>query len=340
MMRSEVERAAARGGGACWRATFLMFASFWWPLAAGCGRVGYELETSVVADGGTAIVALDSSPQAPPQDPNDGSSSRETGVVNPPPGDGAAPAQPADAPTMSQADAPGSPSVEDMATASQDAGMGTGLVAHWAFDEGKGTSVSDVSGTGNHGTTANGTGWAAGVIGGAGSFDGIDDGVFVSASPSLSMTGALSISAWVQLRAASSSMQIMISRNFVADARGYTLRINSSPAQTAEFVISSDCTLVFSVTSAAPIPIGEWVHLVGVFEPSVALHLYRNGTLDSTVAAGVPASQCDNKQSLALGRRIPGSGVVNPLNGLLDEVRVYDRVLTATEVAQLHRLGK
>ncbi len=73
-----------------------------------------------------------------------------------------------------------------------------GLVAAYSFDAGSGTTVADVSGTGNTGTISGATWTSAGRYGGALIFDGVNDMVSVAGSPSLQLTTAMTVEAWVR----------------------------------------------------------------------------------------------------------------------------------------------
>src|SRR6185437_3495139 len=73
----------------------------------------------------------------------------------------------------------------------------TGLVAAYSFDEGSGSTVADASGNGNNGTVTNGS-WTTGVHGDALSFNGSSTIVNVPDSPSLDLSNAMTLEAWVQ----------------------------------------------------------------------------------------------------------------------------------------------
>lgn len=80
----------------------------------------------------------------------------------------------------------------------------TGLVGHWKFDEGSGTTAADSSGNNNTGTLINGPTWTLapsnggdGKIGGAVSFDGITQYVNSGSNTILDNLPALSFSAWI-----------------------------------------------------------------------------------------------------------------------------------------------
>lgn len=84
-----------------------------------------------------------------------------------------------------------------LTTGYADAQLQNGLVGFWSFDEGSGTIASDSSGNDNTATLTNGPIWTSGEIGGALSFDGIDD--YVSFASQAQST--MSISAWVYAQA-------------------------------------------------------------------------------------------------------------------------------------------
>ena len=72
----------------------------------------------------------------------------------------------------------------------------TGLVAAYAFDEGTGSTVTDLSGNGNTGTLANTT-WSSGKYGSALAFNGTTSQVTIPDAASLHLTTAMTLEAWV-----------------------------------------------------------------------------------------------------------------------------------------------
>ena len=74
------------------------------------------------------------------------------------------------------------------------------LVGHWAFDEGSGTIAQDGSGKGHDGTLLGDPQWVPGMVGsGALSFDGSDGLVEAGHDASLSLTDALTVTAWISV---------------------------------------------------------------------------------------------------------------------------------------------
>lgn len=73
----------------------------------------------------------------------------------------------------------------------------TGLVGHWKFDEGAGTTANDSSGNNNTGTLSGAVWTIQGRFGQALVFDGINDWVTINDAPSLDLTTGMTIEAWV-----------------------------------------------------------------------------------------------------------------------------------------------
>ncbi len=142
-----------------------------------------------------------------------------------------------------------------------------GLVSYWKLDDGQGKLVTDSSANGNHGVLLGNPRWIAGKSGGALNFagEGSKDAVQVRHSPSLDLTGPMTITAWVWPET-KTGVQTILSRNLGAAPRGYTLRINwKEEGGRVEFLISSDGKKEESVTASTPIPTGNWSHWAGVF---------------------------------------------------------------------------
>jgi hypothetical protein len=73
-----------------------------------------------------------------------------------------------------------------------------------------------------------------------------------------------------------------------------------------------------------------WYHVAGVYNATArTLDIYVNGVLDNGVLLGtVPASQVNSSVNVNIGRRTGGFY----FNGVIDEVRIYNRALTASEI--------
>jgi hypothetical protein len=198
-------------------------------------------------------------------------------------------------------------------------------VALWHFDEGNGTTVGDSSGFGNDGAAQNGMGWTSGQVGGAGSFDGLDDQVSVPDSPSLSVTGpALSLEAWVRPMAVN-GYRVLIHKDFQ-----YSLAIYNGQLTYADSATWSYATLGYY----GGIPAGTWSHVAVTFDGSL-LRYYVNGAQIGTRAHAGNLSATTNPVCL-------GSYNCSSLRfaGGLDEAAVYRRVLSPDEVKQHYDDGR
>ena len=202
-----------------------------------------------------------------------------------------------------------------------------GLVGHWTFDDGK---AADASGSGNHGTAVDGPVSGPGKIGGALVFDGRRAHVTVPSSPSLTVTGPLTVAAWVNPRTPADPPQSRaIAEKWESQGlaySGYFLRISSKG--NAHFVVSEP-TRISEITSTKPLVPETWSHVAAVYDGS-SLKMYVHGTLEKTIAAS--NGPAPSQAVLRIGKGGGGGG--HNFLGSLDDVRVYNRALSAEEIAR------
>jgi len=192
-----------------------------------------------------------------------------------------------------------------------------GLVAAYAFDEGQGSIVVDFS-TNNNGGVVNGATWTVGRYGRALFFDGTDALVTVANSTSLRLRTGMTLEAWVNPTGASTGWADVI---YKADDTYYLEGFSSAgtPATGGTFASS----LVFSPNPLSP---GVWTHLAATYD-TVTLRLYINGV---QVASRPQTGQI---QSSTFPLTIGGDELYGQFfAGIIDEVRVYNRALTAAEI--------
>jgi hypothetical protein len=100
----------------------------------------------------------------------------------------------------------------------------SGLVGYWPFDEGTGTIAYDKSGNNNNGTLLNGPTWTSGKVGGALSFDGVNDYVNVGTSTILkNITSSITMSTWAMLTSQTIVGTFISKGNYDAGRPGYVL---------------------------------------------------------------------------------------------------------------------
>ena len=202
-----------------------------------------------------------------------------------------------------------------------------GLVAAYGFDEGSGTTTQDKSGNNNTGTVSNTT-WAgasAGKFGNALSFNGTNAWVTVNSSSSLALTNGMTAEAWVNPSALGNAYRVVIFREQPGN-EVYSLYADQAGSQfpTGEVYVNG----YKDANGNAILPLNTWTHLAETYDGS-SVRLYVNGTLVSTTAAA--GSLVSSSSPLRIG----GNSIWGEyFSGLIDEVRLYNRALSAGEIAQ------
>jgi chitodextrinase len=206
------------------------------------------------------------------------------------------------------------------ATAVTQAGTISGLVASYAFDEGTGTTVNDSSGHGNAGTVSGTTWTSSGIFGGALVFNGTTSLVTVPDSSSLRLTNGMTLEAWVNPSSATPSWRDVIYKG----NDNYYLEASSDqglPTGGGTFGGASR-----NVFGGGALPTGSWTHLAFTYDGST-LRLYANGVQVGSQAATSPITVSSNPLQIG-GDSLYGQKFA----GKIDEVRVYDGALTASQI--------
>jgi hypothetical protein len=199
----------------------------------------------------------------------------------------------------------------------------SGLAAWYRFDETSGSTASDSSGNGHHGSISGATP-AAGVRGGAFDFDGSDDYVQIPVLNGGQVFSAATLMAWVNLDTVSKSEQDVIQLatsdgfiNLCAYGDDVVLGIDRVPGHNQAGGTVSDILTT-----------GRWFHIAGSYD-GTSIKVFVNGVLGATVSAPgtLRAAYYTNK----IGRRV--NAVLCQVDGRIDDVKIYDRALGATEIA-------
>jgi glucose/arabinose dehydrogenase/chitodextrinase len=197
-----------------------------------------------------------------------------------------------------------------------------GLVAAYAFNEGTGTAVSDISGNGNNGTVNAATWSTAGKYGSALSFNGSSARVTINDAPSLRLTTSMTLEAWVRPSSVSSAWRDVIYKgndNYYLMA---TTTTGSRPCLGAIFGAST----YGEVFGTASLAVNSWSHIAGTYDGTIE-RLYLNGVQVASTA------QTGNIITSANPLTIGSDPIYGQyFSGLIDDVRVYNRALTAAEI--------
>jgi glucose/arabinose dehydrogenase/PKD repeat protein len=200
-----------------------------------------------------------------------------------------------------------------------------GLVAAYAFNEGSGTTTADVTGNGQAGTISGATWTTQGRYGNALVFDGVNDMVTVADSNLLDLTTGMTISAWVFPTAHGAGRW----RNVIIKERPngevYNLYSNVD-ANVPQVWVDPAPDVWLDARGTSQLPLNAWSHLTGTYDGAV-LRLYVNGVQVGSRA--VTGSLLISNGALRIG----GNAIWDEFfQGRIDEVRIYNRALTATEI--------
>ncbi|HEY7705952.1 MAG TPA: LamG-like jellyroll fold domain-containing protein [Gaiellaceae bacterium] len=197
-----------------------------------------------------------------------------------------------------------------------------GLAGAYGLSEGTGTVATDSSGTANNGVIAGPVWTSSGKYGSALTFDGSNDWVTIADAPSLDLTTGLTLEAWVRPTTSSGWRTVMLKEH--GKTLAYAL-YSSAGGSPMGIVLTSGTQRKLSGPSA--LPSNTWSHLALTYD-GTTMRLYVDGVQRATKAqtGAMPAST----GPLRLG----GNNVWKSefLSGGLDEVRVYNRALSAAEI--------
>lgn len=209
---------------------------------------------------------------------------------------------------------------------------GSSLVGWWTLDSG---AATDYSGHGNTGTLAGGPTAVQGKLAQAIFINGGNQYVSAPNSSSLDIptNGSVTMCAWVNLTAYPSAgddfAEIVAKRSGATYAYGINFRtVGGNWFQ----VFTQGSSGIQNFTTYV-LPLGKWTHVCGVISGSPTA-LYINGQLYGTLGTG--GGVLSTSDPLAIGNIVDNS---EPFTGAIDDVRVYNRALTASDVAQLYYMG-
>lgn len=171
-------------------------------------------------------------------------------------------------------------------------------------------------------------------------FDGVDDYIRVENSSILDLTSSLTISVWAKGVAASSMMEVsicgLVSKGAV---QPYGIGLDDGDRVVFRIVSSNNWYEVLKTDLA--IDKIQWYHYVGVFEAGKSVQLYLNGEELIRNDSSIPEKIDNSDYDLWIGTRAEGEFPYSPkyyFNGVIDEVRIYNRGLSIKEIRSLYNL--
>ncbi|MHC4457062.1 MAG: LamG domain-containing protein [Planctomycetota bacterium] len=209
-----------------------------------------------------------------------------------------------------------------------------GLVSHWTFDEGSGTTAYDSAGD-NNGTLVGDANWTTGVTGGALRFDGVGDYVEVDSSEELKLNLTGTISVWIYPHD--------LYRHTIVEKKGAPGGGNRGENYFLTFGSSNQCVLnigdgstyVSAEIAAESFSVNSWYHIVGTWNSSNIM-IYLNGELQDIQTNTLSYLISSDSYPVRIGAH---DSLTWFFDGKIDDVRIYDRFLSAEEIEELYQDG-
>lgn len=206
--------------------------------------------------------------------------------------------------------------------------LSVGLVFHVPFSgNADDVSINDLSGTVTGATI---TTDRHGATNEAYRFDGVDDFINYGAAPELALgdVASYTMTAWVKLEDRGDAQRNTVVSKFNGGvAAGWYLAVNAN-----EEIQAYRNNVPWSVSGTPTVPYGEYVHIASSYDGS-NLSVWLNGQLNGTIGFG--RNDHDRMTDLLIGGAHSSSQVVPLLKGTVDDVRIYNRVLTQEELTWL-----
>jgi len=193
------------------------------------------------------------------------------------------------------------------------------LVGWWRLDG----NANDSSGNNNHGTLSGNPQWVAGKIGGALEFDGTDVYIDCGNGPSLDITGEITIAAWIYPTGDGNSDFPRIvdkSSGLSSTGPGYKIYLRGAD----NYIVTLSVGGADRISSSS-IVFNTWNYMALIIT-GTQWRFFLNGTWEQWNETALPSSV---NNSLSIGT---GSTADRHFEGLMDDVRIYNRALTEEEV--------
>ena len=215
--------------------------------------------------------------------------------------------------------------------------LAKGLVAHWTFDEKEGPKVNDASENGNAGSLEGGTARIDGKLGRALSFDGKTGHAMVGSPPVLDLPADMSLFCWLRFENVTSSEygQCVWGQTKPSGNGGqYELCVARGKAMNEVTVLWKDVDICISKSK---LKTGQWYHIgfTRTGKPGDwTCTIYVDGAV-SSVAKNID-TDVGPAYPFAMGR--PGAFDKLYYEGAMDDLRIYNRALSAEEAAALAKV--
>ena len=218
-------------------------------------------------------------------------------------------------------------SIEWAATAPTSAGP----IAHWKLDDTAGTAALDSAGT-HIGILINSPAWTVGQVDGALDFDGNNDFINVPHNDALALTETLTFMAWINPASIGANYNTVLAKDSgVGTSSNFWFGLYQDEV---DFGFFSGGAFREVFTAGLNVQAGNWQHIAVSFSNATdEVLLYLGGVLVHT--GSLAFTPVADTTDITIGR----SPIGEYWNGLLDDVRIYDRVLGAAEITDIFTVG-
>ena len=203
-----------------------------------------------------------------------------------------------------------------------------GLISWWP---GNG-NANDIQGA-NNGALQNGATFAPGKVGSAFSFDGVDDFVNVADALDLNNTTA-TWDFWFRSAQTNQNVGLISKHDQNGSTHGFTIYLNPQGFLFVQ-IKDNNISVATEVSSVRAINDGQLHHVAVSFKSGGATTLYIDGVAEGSAPATITFTF--NQTPLRFGRTLDPFWA--PLNGLLDEVEVFNRLLSPSEIQSIFNAG-
>ena len=203
----------------------------------------------------------------------------------------------------------------------------------WKLDEGVGTVIKDATGNNRNGRLIHNGYWSEGVSGSALEFVG-PGAVVVPASGRLNISDSITISAWIRLNNYATTVNIIKKYNDYKNGSWYISLNTKAPYDKLRFVFIDENGRYREFESKNTIPLGKWVHIAVTYQNRARLYVNGVETVCDELNVAIKAAPTE-KLYIGSDKAASHSEVDTYLDGAIDDVRIYDTVLTKDEIKSL-----
>lgn len=215
----------------------------------------------------------------------------------------------------------------------------TGLLL-WLIPEVRGKWY-DYSGEGNDGSITGATKTDGRFHEGL-SFDGINDSVKVSDTLKLDIgTSDFSLSAWIKAEAIGADAFSIINKRDVAVGtnRGYQLTLAAMSGKLTAFICDGSAARIV-INGTVDLSTNEWINVVATFDRDGDMTIYVNCVKQNSTSISAQQLTIENSIDFNIGREASGAGFGRYFDGEIDDVKCFNKLLSADEREYLCQIGK